>query len=82
MLYTVTNFDSGASTSAILSQLFYAADVPAIHWTPAPHLLPYSAEPNQPQIFVVDQLARSLTPNEEQLVWSALLASSEPLYQF
>ena len=73
--------DPDMSGSALLRRAL-VVDPPAIHWTSPPQSREYSIE-LKPVIPVdTGYQQRSLTAQEENLVWASLRASSELLYQF
>jgi hypothetical protein len=77
----LATLDHDMSSSALLEYCL-VFNRPAIHWTAPPRVLGYSigVEP----FIVIDSSAssRTLTSQEEELVWASLRASSELLYTF
>lgn len=77
MLFSLPPPIDTASASAILNDLRWGRA--GIHWTmPAGYLT--SDRLASPTIQMNEAPRRSLTENEEQLIWSALFASGEVLY--
>lgn len=78
MLFSLEPPIDTASASAILTELRWGSR-PAIHWTARSEQLISERLPD-PTIHFQDSPTRSLTENEERLVWKALFASGEVLY--
>jgi hypothetical protein len=69
------------STSAVLQRTL-SLPSPAIHWTVPPEACEYFIGLGRVISIDANTLPRSLTSEEEDLVWASLRASSELLYQF
>jgi hypothetical protein len=77
MLFSLPPPMDTASASAILSDLRWGSA--AVHWTMPTNYLS-SDRLLDPTIRMKEPPARSLTENEERLIWTALFASGEVLY--
>jgi hypothetical protein len=77
MLFSLPPPIDTSSASVLLNDLRWGRA--AIHWTMPVDYLTSDRVSNQ-RIHLNEVPARSLTENEERLVWSALFASGEVLY--
>jgi hypothetical protein len=69
-------------SGGLLASRYLTLNPPAIHWTLPPGTTLYSIEMDRNITFMSRDEVRSLTVEEEDLLWTALRASSEFVARF